>query len=394
MIVLVDADYLVYSAGFAAETARYLVEVVLPTGEEVFDVADTATAARIWLHRENWPLGTTIREPHRVVDAEPLRNAKQMVRQILKKIKTRTDGELKLYLTGKNNYRNELATIRPYKGNRAALHKPYHYEGLRAYLLELGAEMVDGREADDQVAIDLAKYGQWDTTIIASVDKDLRQVPGTLYNWVKDTFEDISKQDGLVTFYRQCLTGDVTDNIVGCYKCGEGRAWEVVDETQTEREMYDACLEEFERSLERKGCPYAHLSASDALLEIARLVYLQRREDELWQPPALRAEADTSVASWLASKRAASATSTSPTPSTSSSTSPVSSAKRAASKSGARRGTRPTSASSTPRATPSTSKRKASSRRTSGAGSKRSLASTSKASDTSSSASSSCETTG
>ena len=393
MIVLVDADYLVYSAGFAAETARYVVEALLPTGEERFDVVDTAAVARVWCDRENWPLGTVVREATRVVDAQPIGHAKQMIRQILKKIENRTGGELKLYLTGKTNYRNEIATIRPYKGNRTALHKPVHYAALREFLLELGATMVEGREADDQVAIDAPLYRQWDDVIIASVDKDLRQVPGRLYNWGKDAFEDISAQDGLVTFYRQCLTGDVTDNIVGCYKCGETRAGGLVDETQNEQEMYDACLEEFERSRKLRGCPYAHLSASDALLETARLVYLQRREDELWQPPALRAEANSSVASWLISKRAALSTSTSPTPSASSSTSPASSAKSAASKSSARRGTRPTSASSSPESS-STSKRKASSRRTSAVGSKRSGSSTSGTTAAETSTSSSCGTTG
>lgn len=407
MILLIDADYIVYQAGFASESSGYLLEAELPSGKVLYGHADTAAGAKVWLDRDNFPLGTKIREPERVVNEAPLGHAKQFVRKICEKIERQSaelygklyssgaqipPDEVHYYLTdGPTNYRIEMATIRPYKGNRASLHKPFWYKELREFLQErYNAQMVRGCEADDQVLIDAEKLRGIDDAVVASVDKDHRQWPGLLYNWRTETLELISEEEGLVNFYRQILRGDVTDNIVGCYKCGEGRAERLIGPRQTEEEMYDVCLEEFRKSLVRAGCPYARLCAEDALLETARLVYLQRREDELWMPPRERGLA-SSVALWLISKRAASSSSTSLTRSRSRSRSRASSAKSAESQSPESLATPQISSSIEATATASsTSKRKVSSRRTSAGGSKRSTRSTA----TSPSPSSSSGTTG
>ena len=56
-----------------------------------------------------------------------------------------------LYLTGSNNFRNDIATVKPYKGNRQKP-KPYHYKNARAYIMSLpNAVMVEGMEADDAI---------------------------------------------------------------------------------------------------------------------------------------------------------------------------------------------------------------------------------------------------
>lgn len=413
MILLVDADYIVYQAGFACESSGYLLEAELPSGEVLYGHADTAAGAKVWLDRDNFPLGTKIREPERVVNEQPLSHAKQFVRKICEKIERQSaelygkmyssgaivpPDEVHYYLTdGPTNYRIEMATIRPYKGNRASLHKPFWYKALREFLQECyNARMVRGCEADDQVLIDAERLRGIDDAIVASVDKDHRQWPGLLYNWRAETLELISEEEGLVNFYRQILKGDVTDNIVGCYKCGESRAHTLIGYRMNEEEMYAVCLEEFRKSMGRTGCPYAHLRPEDALLETARLVYLQRREDELWGPPGERDRpttsdgADSSVASWLISRREALSSSTKPRPSRSRSRSRASSAKRAESTSPESPATPQTSVSTEASiAGPFTSKPKASSRRTSADDSRRSARSTRPASPSSSS-----ETTG
>src|SRR5690606_41714779 len=67
--------------------------------------------------------------------------------------------------------------------------KPYWYDEIRDYLIRRwGAEVVDGQEADD--AIGIAAWNSYkecpEYSIIASIDKDLRMIPGYHYNWVKD----------------------------------------------------------------------------------------------------------------------------------------------------------------------------------------------------------------
>jgi hypothetical protein len=65
-----------------------------------------------------------------------------------------------LFLTGKHNFRNEIATTVPYKGNRKDVAKPLHLDFLRGYMVDAwGAVVSDGEEADDLIAIRATELG-------------------------------------------------------------------------------------------------------------------------------------------------------------------------------------------------------------------------------------------
>ena len=92
------------------------------------------------------------------------------------------------YLTSsdKSNFRYDIATIRPYKGQRVS-EKPHHYDRIRSFLVEYrGAIMCYGQEADDAMSIEqyklLGKEPSDCHTVIATRDKDLDMVPGYHYN--------------------------------------------------------------------------------------------------------------------------------------------------------------------------------------------------------------------
>jgi hypothetical protein len=74
-------------------------------------------------------------------------------------------------------------------------------------------------EADDLLGINQTK-----DTIICTIDKDLRQVPGQHYNFVKDEIFTVNLQEGLLWFYTQMLTGDASDNISGIRGIGLKKA--------------------------------------------------------------------------------------------------------------------------------------------------------------------------
>ena len=79
--------------------------------------------------------------------------------------------EHELFLTGKANFRNDIAVTAPYKGNRKDVKKPVHLPLLREYLQTAwGASVSDGQEADDDIAIRATELG--DESIIVSIDKD------------------------------------------------------------------------------------------------------------------------------------------------------------------------------------------------------------------------------
>lgn len=245
-----------------------------------------------------------------------IRNIIAAVEGYLREEKIDGDIEVEVYLSGKQNFRNKIATIpgsfktdgtpcTGYKANRADNHRPYWYQRIRDYLVEVwDAKIIEGIEADDALAIEQWQQDEYDPqTIIATIDKDLQNVPGWHYNVYHQRDTLITYAKAQEHFYRQCLTGDPTDNIPGCYRVGKAKAEAVVQEGMTEQEMYDAVLAVYEENVqkhpERHG-PYgmktiqavkrtppytARDAARESLLENARLLWMLQHPDQLWTPP-------------------------------------------------------------------------------------------------------------
>jgi 5'-3' exonuclease len=193
--------------------------------------------------------------------------------------------DYQVFLTGKNNFRFDIAKAAPYKGNRSNKPKPIHLEYVRGYLMsEYDAVMSDGQEADDLIAIAAADLDY--NCTIASVDKDFMQVPCWHFNFVKSVNNDFAKSDddkkepwvkvdyfeGIKFFYKQILMGDSVDNIIGLYKVGPVKADKILDGIDTEVGLWDAVVKAYDGNEER-------------VLENARLLWLQRYHGEVWQPP-------------------------------------------------------------------------------------------------------------
>jgi hypothetical protein len=176
------------------------------------------------------------------------------------------------YLTGSNNFRNEIAVTAPYKGNRKDVVKPVHYQVLREYLQhQWGFVMIQDQEADDAMGIRAYELND-EEYIIMTIDKDLDMIKGWHYNFVKNERYFVKEEDTLRTFYKQILTGDRTDNIVGLKGIGPVKADKVLKECETEQEMYEAVLEAYEGNEER-------------VLENGRLLWIRRLPEQIWIPP-------------------------------------------------------------------------------------------------------------
>lgn len=119
------------------------------------------------------------------------------------------------YLTGSQNFRKRLDPS--YKANRVK-EAPPHLAACQEYLMEhWDAKMCDGYEADDALGIAATEH----RAIIASIDKDLLQVPGLHYNFVRNEFieQDVNAAD--LAFWTLMLVGDRSDNILGVKGIGE-----------------------------------------------------------------------------------------------------------------------------------------------------------------------------
>jgi len=180
------------------------------------------------------------------------------------------------YLTGKTNFRNEIAVTEKYKGNRKK-DKPIHIQLLRDYLVASWNGVVsDGNEADDEIAIAATSLG--DESIIVSLDKDFDQVQGWHYNFVKKNKYYIKPEEGLLNFYMQFLVGDRIDNIIGVDGIGPVKARKLL-EGKSEQEMFDICVEK--------------LGSVERAVENGRLLFLQRYPNQLWKPPHENTECES-----------------------------------------------------------------------------------------------------
>lgn len=114
------------------------------------------------------------------------------------------------YLSSKTNIRHEVYPL--YKANRADTAKPQHLSFLRNWVIEhYKTEIKEGLEADDLIADNV----KGDKTIVVSQDKDLKQLVGWNYDFVKNVLMWVNEEEAKFLFNIQMLTGDRTDNIPG-----------------------------------------------------------------------------------------------------------------------------------------------------------------------------------
>ena len=156
-----------------------------------------------------------------------------------------------MFVTTKTNFRDDL--VEDYKANRADVERPVNLIWAKRWCLEnLNNHYHKKLEADDLLGIHMS-----DSTVLWSLDKDLRQIPGKYLDdatgeVIEVTHEGILRVDkitskttgktkdkvyfdGTIGFYYQLLIGDSTDHIVGCgrreravYKSGAKKGQEYI----------------------------------------------------------------------------------------------------------------------------------------------------------------------
>ena len=212
MELLIDADYIVYKNCAAAETE-------LDFGEDVILVTSNFSDA----------YNATTKE--------------------LTKLKDEFGSfpDIKLFFSDTKNFRKKIAPS--YKGHRNRK-KPCGYKRVINKLkTEFDVVIMPTLEADDAMGIYATQYPG---NVIVSPDKDMKQIPGTLYNL--DEKFTITSDSGRAWHLIQCLSGDQTDGYSGVPGIGvkraqtlfdkEGYSWRTVIKAFTDKGMteYDAIL--------------------------------------------------------------------------------------------------------------------------------------------------------
>ncbi len=182
MKILCDADFIVYKACAAAESeVDFGDDVILVTS----NFSDAYTAAKREITKLQDKLGTF--------------------------------STIILFFSDSQNFRKKI--LPDYKGHRNRK-KPCGYKRvINALGKEYKVIIKPTLEADDTMGIYATKYPG---NIIASPDKDMKQIPGQLYNF-DETFT-ITPSEGAKWHLIQSLAGDQTDGYGGVPGIGVKRA--------------------------------------------------------------------------------------------------------------------------------------------------------------------------
>lgn len=240
-------------------------------------------------------------------DPPPFEYVKEMLEGRIEEIKMRLSEVAEelagpvFFLTGKNNFREEVAKKKKYKGNRAENSKPFHYHNIKGYIKTVYETFeTDGFEADDALAIAQTNgyysFLSFDCpTVICTRDKDLRQVPGWHFGWelgrqpqygpleVDQLGHLVISADGKKLsgtgdkfFFAQMLMGDPVDNIPGLPNNGPRKAYNALSDLQTYEEMEKVVSEAYRA--------FYGDSWKEEMEEQAKLVWMVRELDEEGKP--------------------------------------------------------------------------------------------------------------
>ena len=237
MKLLIDCDYIVYKCCAAAETE-------IDFGDDVILVTSLFSEAYRCVQRE----------------LDKIKKDFPFAEDIL------------LFFTSPNNFRKKI--LPEYKGHRNRK-KPCGFKRVINQLKKDYKVIVKPTlEADDSLGIYATK---WKGNIIVSPDKDMRQIPGKLYDF-NETI-DITPEEGAMWHLTQTLSGDNTDGYSGVPGIGIKRAEKIFKEKGY---TWRAVVETFED----KG-----MTENDALVNarLARILTTddydhEKKEPILWTP--------------------------------------------------------------------------------------------------------------
>lgn len=148
-------------------------------------------------------------------------------------LSTLSGTEIIVALTHHDNFRKSI--LPSYKSNRQGVRKPLCLKALKAHCANKYDTFIrPGLEADDVLGIlstsETLVKGE---RIIVSIDKDLKSIPGKLYDPKQPELGIVEVSENEADYWHmyQTLCGDATDGYKGCPGCGPKTAEKILEST-------------------------------------------------------------------------------------------------------------------------------------------------------------------
>lgn len=259
--ILIDADVLVYWCSFACQKMRYRYEGI--------EFEDHAKLREYLATKDLKPKEVEYEKYLDVLEEDIVDVVAQRAIDMI--MDTCESDDLEFYLSGPTNFRTEIATLQPYKGNRNS-EKPVHFEYAKHWFSTIATATSVDEEADDLLAQRQHELGY--EGVIASIDKDLNMIPGRHFNWDKMLKYNVKPDDGDRWFWTQMLTGDKADNIPGINRCGPKTAEKILAECTGVDDRLEAVKRKYQKQ-------YGDLWES-AMNEVGQLLWMRRLPNQMW----------------------------------------------------------------------------------------------------------------
>ena len=276
MKALIDGDVIVYWAANHAQTNCY--DIINKDGD-VLSTHDSKRHANSGLE-DLQAFSKGMFEGMEIVTGEvilkPWRDCEEFIDNFLDRITEASKADsFEVHLSGKDNFRKEIAVTKPYKGNRTGV-RPFYYQKVRDYLLDKHEALLSvNEEADDTLAI--AQIINPDDTVICTVDKDLWMIPGPKYDFKREENSYVTEYDGMRSMQFQMLVGDRVDNIQGVPGIGKVKANKILEANKDIDDAWIAIAKAYEESY---GQGYRIV-----MVEMGRLLWMRREVREMWELP-------------------------------------------------------------------------------------------------------------
>ena len=140
-------------------------------------------------------------------------------------------------LTDRANFRRILNP--DYKANRSKSRLPIILRQVKQWIIEeFDGQMWPNLEADDVISILATDKEMDEETVIVSIDKDFKSVPGVFYDYNKGEYHHPTEEEADNFHLMQTIMGDATDGFSGVPRVGpvgakklldkDGYTWETV----------------------------------------------------------------------------------------------------------------------------------------------------------------------